>query len=82
MYVVITEKGETEGDSYTPMLNDMITVTPEFLGKEPILLYSRWVASINFSQIFSRCLGESSSLENAKFTVVRGSWELFLSRQM
>jgi len=27
----VEKKGETEGDSYTPMLNDMITVTPEFL---------------------------------------------------
>lgn len=26
------EKSEAEGDSYTPMLNDMIIVTPQFLG--------------------------------------------------
>lgn len=30
----IIERGETEGDSYTPMLNDGITVTPEFLGED------------------------------------------------
>lgn len=27
----VEKKGETEGDSYTPMLNDIITVTPAFL---------------------------------------------------
>ncbi|KAJ7392688.1 hypothetical protein OS493_010339 [Desmophyllum pertusum] len=27
----VEKKGETEGDSYTPMLNDLIIVTPEFL---------------------------------------------------
>lgn len=30
----LSEKGETEGDSYTPMLNDVIIVTPQFLGKK------------------------------------------------
>jgi len=27
----VEKKGETEGDSYTPMLNDVIIVTPQFL---------------------------------------------------
>lgn len=30
--IFFLEKSEAEGDSYTPMLNDMIIVTPQFLG--------------------------------------------------
>ena len=51
--VTVIEKGENEGDQYTPMLNDMITVTPAFLGKLVITL-KRYDSSTVISLACSR----------------------------
>ena len=32
--VYFPERGEAEGDYYIPLLNDMVTITPAFLGKK------------------------------------------------
>lgn len=65
----ISEKGETEGDSYTPMLNDVIIVTPEFLGKKRQVnspkSYIQFKVRIRYKLLgFSRLLLRASSTDH------------------